>query len=228
MRPIAIFYHCLFCLGNPPELVPHAFDVVGEQMAALRSSDLMGAASMLTVGINGGSESREYADLVIPSYAKRVYHGLESRSENLTIIEIEKWVPDHPGWDVLYFHAKGATHTEESDYGKQCTRWRKCMMLRCVEQWRNAVDALIDHDAAGCHWLTGMTALKDQNLFGGNFFWATSEFLAKLPSMYKRDRIKVSGISSAESRYEAEVWIGNGPMPKVKDLAPDHRVFYCP
>jgi hypothetical protein len=34
----------------------------------------------------------------------------------------------------------------------------------------------------------------------------------------ERDRIKVSGLKHPDSKYEAEVWLGNGPrVPKIKD-----------
>lgn len=228
MKPIAIFYHSLFFTGNPPTFSENAFNVVSGQMDMLRTSGLLEHASHFVVGINGGEESQGFADLAIPYTAKRVMHGLDSKAENLTIIEIEKWVPTHPDWNVLYFHAKGATHEPTSDYGKFCVRWRNCMMKHCVQRWPIAIQALEDNDAAGCHWMTGMGSTKDQHFFAGTFFWATSNFLAKVPSMYNRERIKQSGIASIESRYEAEVWIGNGPMPKVKDLETSHGLAQCP
>jgi len=102
MKPIAIFYHCLFLTGEPPAFSESAFNIIHLQMESLKSSGLLDAASHFVVGINGGDESSEFANLVIPAKAKRVMHGLDSKSENLTIIEIEKWVPDHPNWNVLY------------------------------------------------------------------------------------------------------------------------------
>lgn len=228
MKPIAIFYHCLTHMGTPPELRENAVNIIREQMDALTESGLLYECSEFIAGVNGGSESHELLRLLIPSKARIVLHGLESRAENLTIIEIEKFVKTHPDWHVLYFHVKGATHDPGSDYGKFAGRWRRCMMRRCVTEWRQAVAELdAGFEAVGCHWLTGMGHDKSQHYFAGTFWWATSNFLATVPSMYLRDRIRESGIANVESRYEAEVWIGNGRMPKIKDLETSHGFSGC-
>ncbi len=229
MKPICVVYHCLTHLGNPPELKAPAVDIIREQMAELKQSGLLDACSEFIVGINGGAETQEIANLIIPAKAKVVLHGLDSRSENLTMIEVEKFVKTHPNWNVFYHHAKSSTHDPNSDYGKFGTRWRRCMQKRCVTEWRQAVSFINNgHDAAGCHWLTGQGHDHSQHYFAGTFWWATSNFLATVPSMYLRDRIKQSGIGSLESRYEAEVWIGNGRLPRVKDLEPSHGFSQCP
>lgn len=220
MKPIAIFYHCLFVAGNPPDLLVNAFDVVDEQMEQLKASGLLDEAKEFIVGINGGPESDGYAHILIPAKAKRVMHGLESKSENLTIVEIEKWVSTHPDWYVLYIHSKGATHRYPDTL--QRNSWRRCMMKHLVSNWRQCVrDMDAGYESVGCHWLRKMGSDQSQNYWGGNFWWAKSNFLRTLPSICNRDRIRISGISSLESRYEAEVWIGNGPrLPMVRDYHP--------
>lgn len=220
MRKIAIFYHCLFCLGNPPELLPGAFDVVAEQMDALKRSDLLEAATELTVGVNGGEESRMYANLIIPPKARMVYHGLGSRSENLTMLEMEEWLKTHEDWNVLYFHSKGATHTERR-YIAHGTAWRRCMMKHLIWGWRKCVLDLNNVESVGCHWMHECKGT--QNYWGGNFWWARSSFLRTLPSILSRERIRISGVESLESRYEAEVWIGNGSrLPSRIDYHKTH------
>lgn len=222
---IAIFYHCLFYLDQTLRM--SAVNVVRNQMYQLEHSGLLTEATHVFCGINGGSESDNIANLVLPVKADRILHGLDSRAENLTIVAIENWVKTNPGWAVLYLHAKGATHDPASDYGKFSGRWRECMMKHLVANWRVCLGNLeAGFEATGCHWMTGL-ADGTQNIFGGNFWWATSDFLREVPSIFLRDRIKVSGIASLESRYEAEVWIGNGRLPKVKELS-GHTVGQCP
>src|SRR5574340_797161 len=58
---IAIFYHCLFALGDPPELLPNAFAIVRDQMQALEQSELLENCGYFLAGVNGGEESAEYA-----------------------------------------------------------------------------------------------------------------------------------------------------------------------
>jgi len=223
MRPIAIFYHCLFVLDDPTKVSQRACSIVHEQMQALIKSGLYASASHFLAGINGGPESVIYSRLFLPHEATCVYHGLTSHAENLTIAELEKWLPDHPDWNVLYFHAKGCTHDPTSHYGLTVSDpWRRTMMGHLVNNWRQCVaDLEAGAEAVGCNWLTGMGWDKSQNIFGGNFWWAQSNYLRTLPSIWNRARIKESGIGAKESRYESEVWIGNGPrLPIVKVYHP--------
>jgi len=226
MKPIAVFYHCLFETGSPPEICESALNIVHGQMSQLKSCGLLDACSHLCVGINGGLDSSAIASGIVPVKAHMVLHGLESKAENLTIVEIEKWAPSHPDYYVLYFHAKGCTHPVGDPFR---TRWRNCMMRELVENWRECVaDLDAGYDSVGCHWMTGVQTPPGQSIWAGNFWWAKAEFLATLPSIYLRDRIKMSGIASAESRYESEVWIGNGPrLPKVRDRV-SHGFGGCP
>jgi hypothetical protein len=219
---IAIFYHCLFYHGTPPQLVMNALHIVSEQVHQMRESGLIDACDEMVVGVNGGRESEVVARKILPDKARIVYHGLESKAENLTIVEIEKWAPSHPGWAILYLHCKGATHKPNTDYHGFSSNWRRGMMEDLVTNWRKCVSALEGgHDVACSHFMRGMGSDGSQNIAAGNFWWSTSNFVATLPSIYKRERIKVSGISSPESRFESEVWIGNGRMPKVMEFRPN-------
>ncbi len=92
------------------------------------------------------------------------------------------------------------------------------MMHYCVTHWQHCVKDLESYEAVGCHWLTGQGWDKSQHYFAGNFYWVRSEFFSTIPSIYTRKRIKDSGIASLESRYEAEVIMGNGPrLPYFKN-----------
>lgn len=221
MMPIAVFYHCLF-FKDTGEPFDRALPIVAEQVFQMEQSGLVEAVSHFVIGINGGEESVVLSNLVLPKKAIKVYHGLASKAENLTIMLIEQWVKTHPGWLVLYFHAKGSTHPEGSPYGINVSDpWRRAMMFDLVESWRECVNNLEHSEVVCSHFLRGMGWDKSQNLAAGNFWWAQSSFLATLPSMMLRERIKTSGIAALESRYESEVWIGNGRMPTVMEYRPN-------
>ncbi len=227
---IAIFFHCLTHLGNPPELLPHAVTVINEQMCALEQSGLLKLCSEFIVGANGGDETKEILNLLIPARARIVLHGLESRSENLTIIEVEKFAKANPSdWLILYFHSKNATRDATSEYGRKAEAWRRCMVRQCVTNWRQAVQYLQQgYDVACVHWRTGIMPDQSQHYAAGNHWWCTSRFFATLPSLYTRARIKQSGIGNLESRYEAEIILGTGPrLPRVKDMDTTHGFFEC-
>jgi hypothetical protein len=215
---IAIFYHCVLVVGDPPETLPLAMPIVQDQLKALETTGLAAASDHFVIGLNGGEESRSLIQW--PAKANVVLHGLQSRNENLTLVEIEKWLPGHDDWYVLYFHAKGAS--KDGPTPGFNGRWRKCMMWHLVEHWRTCVSGLDSGvESVGCHWMPGLLG-GTQNIWAGNFWWAKASFLLTLPSIYLRGRIQASGIGDLESRYESEVWIGNGPrVPIVKDYHPE-------
>lgn len=221
MKPIAILFHGLFFLNSPENLLENALEIITGQMWQLRASGLLDAAAEFHAGLNGGEETLQMARLVLPAKAQITLHGLQSHTENRTILMLEKWLPGHEDWYVLYFHAKNGSHPADSGIGGP---WRQRMMDHLVTDWRRCVrDLNAGYDAVGCHWLGPPLTPPGQHIFGGNFFWAKASFLATLPSIMERDRIKVSGLDALESRYEAEVWIGNGPrLPKVLDYYPGH------
>lgn len=222
MPPIAIFYHSRFYLGDPPELLLPAVQIVAEQIEAMERTGLLAAAKEMIAGVNGGEESHDVARLLLPAKANLVFHGLESQGENLTIVELERWAPAHPGWLVLYLHSKGASHPPDSDYGNNVSApWRRSMMEDLVGHWQTAVQWLNEGADVVCsHWLWNM-ADGSQHIPAGNFLWTKASFVATLPSIYRRERIKTSGIAALESRYEAEVYWGNGPRPNVRQFRPN-------
>lgn len=216
MSRIAIFYHCLFFRGDPPVQVPSGIQVVGEQMEIIKDNGLLDASEYVSIGINGGDESQVYSSMLIPKKAKVHFHGLDSRNENSTLLNLEQWLPGNSGWNVLYFHSKGATWPYD-DYMR--SRWRGCMMRNLICNWRQCVKDLDSgFDSVGCHWMVPPATPKGQHIWAGTFWWAKSDYLLTLPSIMNRDRIKLSGLKHQDSRYESEVWIGNGPrLPKIKD-----------
>ncbi len=213
---IAIFYHCLFFMDSADNLMENAVTIIREQMDDLKRSGLLFAADEFHVGLNGGDESGQIANLVLPAKAKVVLHGLQCHNECRTIRMLEQWLPEHDDWYVFYFHAKGSTHAAGDGFSGT---WRKCMTRHNILNWRQCVHDLdAGYDAVGCHWMEPPATPPGQHIFAGTFFWAKARFLQTLPSILERDRIKLSGLDSADSRYEAEVWLGNGPTkPKIKD-----------
>lgn len=218
--PIVIFHHGLFFLGEPPRLLPAAVDIATEQVQLLKASGLWDAASEIHVGINGGIESEPLATSRFPEKANIVYHGLACRNEIRTILMIEKWVREHDDEAyILYEHQKGSTHPVGHELS---TRWRRCMQRHLVTNWRQCVRDLETVESVGCHWMEPPATPATQYIWAGNFWWARNSFLKTLPSIMERARLKESGIDALESRYEAEVWIGNGPRP------PTHIDYHGP
>lgn len=218
MTPIFLFHHGCFYLGDPPVLSHSAVAIACEQMKALQVSGLLDAAAEFNVGINGGFESRGLVGDIFPRKANVKYHGLRSQSENLTLVMIEQKVRSFPGEAyVFYEHQKGSSYPRHTPHGQFVGRWRHRMMRHLVYDWRQCVTDLDSgFECVGSHWRTGQCD-GTQHYFAGNFWAARASFLRTLPSIYERARIKQSGIGALESRFEAEVVLGNGPrLPNVK------------
>ena len=219
-KPIAIFYHSVFFLGEPPEPSARAISVTDWQMKIMKGSGLEESAKEIYCGINGGEESEPIAEALLPKKALKIYHGLQSHGENRTVILMQEWALTHPDWLVLYFHPKGCTHAPGEG---GVDGWRDRMMYYCVQQWRQCVHDLRTFEAVGCHWMGDGV----HNYFAGTFFWVRSEFWATIPSIMNRARIKESGIDPTISRHEAEVVIGCGPrLPVIKDYFPGHPMKF--
>ena len=217
-KPIAIFYHCLFGIGEPFVLLPQAGCIVSNQMTDLINSGLWDAASEIHIGVNGGAESVPIAKHIIPPKAKITYHGLVSRAENLTLCMLHEFSKTYPGWNILYFHSKCASHPPNSDYAIAWPLRGECDATRFgvrtgVPVW----PTLMPVTMLPAWYSFGSKGGINLNTSSGNFWWATSDFIAPLPSMYLRERIKQDGISALSSRFEAEVFIANGDRrPTVK------------
>ncbi len=222
MMPIAVFYHCLFTHGKPREVRPGAMAIVLDFMMKAAQCGLLDACSEFVVGVNGTEEeSGDYVKLAIPKKARVIYHGLDSFAENLTICALHTWAQAHPNWAVLYCHAKGCTHDPESPYAQHVSGpWRGTMTAHLVGGWKESVAQIeAGADIVCCHWLWGQCD-GTQHIPAGNFLWLNSTFAGSLPPMHNRERIKSDGIAAASSRYEAEVFWGNGHRPTVFQWLP--------
>jgi len=194
--------------------------IVREQMDALKSSGLEKAASEIYIGVNGNNVGTLDSIGLFPDKAQIVYHGPQCRNELRTLLLIEDWCQrNQREAHILSFHSKGATHHADSEYAKtMSTPWRNRMMQHCIENWRRCIIDLFSHDAVGAHWLTGQGWDRSQHYFAGTFWWCRASFFRTIPSVMTRQRIKDSGLDSPDSRFEAEVVLGNGPrLPKVKN-----------
>lgn len=235
MNPIAIWYHVRISGGAHPDnaLFPgnpdldeaHALSVVGEQVGDLRESGLLDGADNLVIGINGGPNDFRSMVRLIGHGAAIFMHGPEASSELPTMARLEEWAKESPGWDVLYLHSKGVSWPKTKPGWELRQAWRRCLMRNTVQNWTDCVQALRDgYDMAGAHWLTAekypqSASALPRPIWGGNFWWTTSDYLAQLPPLISLER---DMDLSWRYRYQAEQWPTSGKLPRVKDFVPDH------
>lgn len=228
MKNIAIFYHTVFYQTDGAEF-PWAVKFNEKYMKDLEDSGLMAAQSHFVASINGGAESEAVAKQCLPKAQLR-FHGMDCQGNSLLVQEMRDFAVEHPGWNLFFFHSKGlAHHTKEYEsYVEFEARWIKCMVNACIYNWRTCVADLETVDSAGCHWMKNVGVPPVDNIWGGTFYWVTSDFFATRTPMSECPLVKQYGIRSWEARATSEQYIGLGPtLPRVKDYHVD-GIGSCP
>lgn len=204
---IAVWYHAKL---TGPEFgidTKYSVSVLEEQMSAYHRCELAPHVQEFHVGLNEDIYPDRVSD-ALPKNCHVMFHGKQARSELPTLHALQKWLPGHEDWLVLYWHSKGITHPHD----KLNEVWRRCMEREVIWSWMPCVVALkAGYDCAGPHWLTREKygPLVKTFFFGGNFWWAKASFLLKLPYLKSNSQCR-------EDDFMAETWIGSGPRPNVR------------
>jgi hypothetical protein len=169
-------------------------------VAALETSGLMDNLDDLFLGIVGSPETRRRVKRALPGV---VVAEADAGWEQVTLKPLHDFAKQSQA-NIFYAHTKGAW--SNIDLAKQ---WRLSMTFDTVTRWEECVTALRTVDAAGPHWIDSrLDDHKDhKRFFGGNFWWARSQYIATLPPVKN------------EHRFQAEGWIGLGE-PNVEDMRP--------
>jgi hypothetical protein len=134
-------------------------------------------------------------------YFKRGWrrHDADSGHQEVTINLIRRFAIEYRGVNVFYAHDKAAWHRGPDDIH---VAWRRNLTEYTIARWRECVNALGTHDIAGPYWLTRENFPNnpdvDTPFFGGNYWWARSDYLRTLP------------VCTSEKHTDAERWIGLG------------------
>lgn len=102
-------------------------------------------------------------------------------SENYTMIKIYERAKIE-NCHILYFHSKGITSIikhlklNEMNLLRNYQYWRYYLNWGVLENWRDCVSALQNHDVAGVNYFT-----YPAKHFSGAFWWANSNYIRKLP-----------------------------------------------
>jgi hypothetical protein len=188
---IAIFYH-VYQVHNWPK-------VFEEQIGNLQYSGLYDEADYIHIGINGINALPFTLNKV-----NRVKYNQNHGSEIDTLTDLYNFAKVNPEYRILYFHTKGVSHFN-SPYAANVDSWRKYMEYFCITKWRDCIASLVDYDTAGTDWVD-MAHINNQILpiphYGGNFWWASSEYISKLDIKYLSEE-------TPWKRYNCEFWIGS-------------------
>jgi hypothetical protein len=198
--PVRHYYHC-YAAGA--WAVP-----VRDHFTAMGRSGLDGVVT--TVGLVGPPRDRDAArqrigllcrnwDLPEPAAWREADEGWEQLTLQAIHDDVQKSQDEYA---VVYAHTKGAADGSDTNMA-----WRRSMTRKVIYEWEECLALLARHDAVGCHWVDNQHYPSDPPFFGGNFWWATSSYLRRLPA------------PASEDRWQAETWMSQA-NPAVYDLKP--------
>lgn len=155
--------------------------IVVEQHAKLMASGLYEASAKIVVGFVGG-RSRE-AEIDVPILDDPKYDVFSTAriddAEFPTLARLWQESRDsEESFLCYYLHTKGASLVGSSRQAA-ANAWRLYMEYFNVERWRDCVAALEHHDTCG------VELQSEDSHYSGNFWWATSDYVKKLPNGYE-------------------------------------------
>jgi hypothetical protein len=224
MKRIEVFYYCYI----PPDMRACSWTwFIDQQIGAIKKSGLAFASKVNFIACmpmhwHSASDDRMFfknnpanGEFSI-SFAEKLKEYLAFRYPFVNVLEIrDVSLPNlYEGaalahvWQackerdiyVFYFHSKGATKSEPS-----ISNWREVLNHYMVERWREHVIAL----ESGFE----VSALADQmtykDIVSGNFFWADSEYIKKLPDPLDGKSYAKKWVvdETIHERYAYEKWV---------------------
>lgn len=178
-------YH-IGCVGT------RYIDIVTEQLHMLKKSKLYIIMKKLVLFISNYDEKRDKKLLLFlkkyDTKKKLILHiSKENKMEKFAINTFRDYIDNEKY--VFYFHSKGVSHNKNF----YIENWRKILDYYTLEKWLISVNLLQKYDAVGA-FLSFYPSIH----FSGNFWWATTNYLNKLPK------------HCGNYYLSPEMWIGYG------------------
>jgi hypothetical protein len=155
----------------------------------------------------------EYINYRHPWVQNVTIHDLnpEHIFEGHTLIPLWEYSKQNPGEAVMYVHNKGVCSSSP-----QVKLWRETLNRAMITDWPQRIKDLHGHDVVGVKDATVRYDERGLTHTSGNFFWATTDYVATLSEPRYGDR------------YEYERWItSNKPdVNYVIDTNTDHFMDY--
>lgn len=152
--------------------------IVAEQYQKLRDSGLYDASSKIVVGFIGGSNCLEALDPRIRNDAKFDLFVTADVLDYEFPTLARLWSEATTRKELFlcyYFHTKGASLFGTPSHAP-ANAWRVYMEYFNIEKWQDCVLALNEHETCG------VELQCEESHYSGNFWWATSAYVRRLPN----------------------------------------------
>lgn len=181
-----------------------------QQWEKLKQSGLYDISDKIYLNLVG-TENIDNVKMTLPDYIINDPKIIFSTQGDRHVFEysthklIAEYSKTHPEEYIYYIHSKGAM-TANHEIKNAAYWWGQYMEEYTINRWKLNVESLdLGFDCCGVEWRN-----SPYDHFSGNFWWATTEYINKLPNIdtywnqYKHDRIM------------SEMWIGFGnPRPRI-------------
>jgi len=171
-------------------------EIVDCQTKRIIDSGLLDCTDKIFIGVVGGSLDLNHFD---PRIAKKAVVFCDPVLEHfefptLKILRDFSVGRDFKAW---YIHTKGVSRPGN----KSIKNWRILMEYFIIDRYKHCIKVLDNNDACGiqCHRGVLKTHHGSTLHFSGNFWWANSTYLCRLPKIEDLDW---------SNRFDAEAWIG--------------------
>lgn len=185
-------------------MVNHFLEIVQEQVDEIMRSELYEASEQIRVGCLGTEENKSLLVDLLARYPKFTvdYFGLNTGEFEFCTLRMMK--EDSNGkepFHAFYLHTKGVSYPKEQTQAYiGGNYWRHYMNYYNIVLWQDCVKILErGNETCGVKFLTANDIPAHLPHYSGNFYWAQSLYIKKLPMI---------GPPLSQDRYEAEFWIG--------------------
>jgi hypothetical protein len=193
--PSVIYFH-IATIGKYQEI----FDEIYSQIV---KSNLINEVEIINLCIVGGGKLEVSLNEKI-----KIYRDLYVETGEFFTLNLIKQFSEstEQNFKILYIHTKGVTTPDNLCIDD----WRQYMTYFNVNQYRKCFDMLDEYDSCG------VDLVSEPSLhYSGNFWWANSSYIKRLPTINEIKFPKIPPILSI--RHNCEFWIGMGDG-KLKSL----------
>lgn len=213
-------------------LVNNWNDILDNQLRILRESGLYEELTTLFMYVFGDDKEFNRLQKKVNLYDNLFRINIVRIEENFfeypTLQSLYEFVKMENAY-ILYFHLKGVWSVYNSAGNSiAIDSWRECLEYFNLEKWRNCVKKLDEgYEVVGSLYNYN----EKEPLFSGNFWWANSEYIKKLPKLeyVKENDPDPEDAAKTWCRVECEKWINRIPNKFYNFYIPkDYGFYYIP
>ncbi len=206
--------------------------ILDNQLRILKESGLYDEITTLFMYVHGDDKEFNKFQGKVNSYDNLFRINIVRIEENFfeypTLQALYEFVKIENAY-ILYFHLKGVWSVYNSTGNRLAIdSWRECLEYFNIEKWRDCVKKLDEgYEVVGALYNYN----EKEPLFSGNFWWANSKYIKKLP---KLEYVKENDPDPDEEaktwcRVECEKWINRIPNKFYNFYIPkDYGFYYMP